>query len=344
MDTKRILMVDKADFSYLDLERRPLGGTMHGFISLVRAFEQLGHHVTVRTRSREQYKTSYVEWKHLDESINNRHFDIFIVNRFPRLFNLFPSVPNKVLWMRNTGKYLFRIESITQIIKHWPKFVFTSQYHKSTYPRFMPGGKRFIIPHGLDQDLISRNISHATSRKIAFTSNPLRGLSWLIDVWVKRIHPAVPDAELHLFVSHKTYGAWGESVKHLMEPVIEKIKNASHYNVVLRDPLPKEQLLKEISSYRGMFYKGDPAETFCFAIAEAQALGLPCVVQDLGCMRERVVHGQTGFIEGNEADFANRCIEILRNDRLFDSLRENSIQVSKSLSWENTAKKFLEIA
>jgi glycosyltransferase involved in cell wall biosynthesis len=179
--------------------------------------------------------------------------------------------------------------------------------------------------------------------RIAFISNPLRGLDWLVDIWIRYIQPAVPDAELHVFVSHKTYGAWGESVKHLMEPVIERIRKASVHRIVLRDALPKEQLFKEISTYRGMFYRGDAAETFCFAIAEAQALGLPCVVQDLGCMRERVVHGETGFIENNDAEFAERCIAILKEDKLFNKLRTNSIEASKNLSWENTAKQFLNI-
>jgi glycosyltransferase involved in cell wall biosynthesis len=343
MDRKKILMIDKADFSYRDLERKPLGGTMHGFISLVRAFEELGHHITVRTKAQEPFDSANVEWRNLNQAIPKEHYDLFIVNRIPKLFDYYPKASNKVLWMRNTGKYLFRPGSIIKILKHWPKFAFTSQYHKKTYPFFMPGGKRFIIPHGLDQALITRNISETTSLKVAFTSNPLRGLSWLADLWIKHIHPAVPDAELHVFVSHTTYGAWGETVKHLMDPIIEKIKKASAHKIVLRDALPKEQLFKEISTHRGMFYRGDAAETFCFAIAEALALGLPCVVQDLGCMRERVIHGKTGFIEDNDVEFAKQCIAILKDDSLFRTLRKNAIESSKDLSWENTAKQFLRI-
>ena len=33
-----------------------------------------------------------------------------------------------------------------------------------------------------------------------------------------------------------------------------------------------------------MLYKGDPGETFCLSIAEAQALGIPCVVQPIGSL------------------------------------------------------------
>ena len=37
-----------------------------------------------------------------------------------------------------------------------------------------------------------------------------------------------------------------------------------------------------------MLYRGDPGETFCLALAEAQAMGVPAVVQPLGSVAERV--------------------------------------------------------
>lgn len=316
---------------------------MSGFIQLVRAFEQLGCRVIVRTSGDEAFINERVEWKKLGTAIEEKNIDLFIVNRFPKLFSYFPKGKNKVLWMRNEGRYLFRWEHAKLMLKYWPKLSFTSYYHKNTYPFFMPGSKRLVIPHGLDTDLLSSiETSGKRALKVAFTSNPLRSLDWLVDLWEKRIHPAVPEAELHVFSSYKTYGKWGEKVKHLMMPVLDKVKAARNANVILREPLPKKDLLQELASYRAMFYRGDRAETFCFAIAEAQALGLPCVVQDRGCMNERIIDGETGFIENNDEAFANRCIEVLQDDKLFRKLSANAKAVSQELSWINTAKEFIK--
>lgn len=316
---------------------------MSGFIQLVRAFEKLNCRVIVRTACEEEYSNERVEWKKLGAKIKEKDIDLFIVNRFPKLFSYFPAGKNKVLWMRNEARYLFRWEHAKLMLKYWPKLAFTSNYHKNTYPFFMPGSKRLVIPHGLDTDLLSSiSIPAQRSLKVAFTSNPLRSLDWLVDIWEKWIHPAVPNAELHVFSSYKTYGKWGEKVKHLMIPVLDKVEGARDSNVILREPLPKKDLLQELAHYRAMFYRGDRAETFCFAIAEAQALGLPCVVQDRGCMNERVIHGKTGFIENDDQAFANRCIEVLKDDQLFKTLSANARVESAQLSWINTAKDFIE--
>ncbi len=38
------------------------------------------------------------------------------------------------------------------------------------------------------------------------------------------------------------------------------------------------------------------AETFCLTLSEAQALGVPLIVSDIGALRERIIDGKTGFL------------------------------------------------
>ena len=66
-----------------------------------------------------------------------------------------------------------------------------------------------------------------------------------------------------------------------------------------------------------MLYPGDPGETFCLAVAEAQAAGLPAVVRDVGCLGERVRDGLTGFVAQSEEDFAARAIALLADAGLW---------------------------
>jgi glycosyltransferase involved in cell wall biosynthesis len=165
----------------------------------------------------------------------------------------------------------------------------------------------------------------------------------LVDIWVKDIYPAEPTASLHIFSNWKTYGAWGDSVQNRMKAELDYAESFKEYNITLRDVLPKKELFQELKTGRAMFYRGDKAETFCLAVAEAQALGLPAVVCDLGSMKERVENGVTGFVAKNDKEFIEASLNILSDDNLFDSMSCSSIKKNGTINWEKASYKFLEI-
>ena len=69
-----------------------------------------------------------------------------------------------------------------------------------------------------------------------------------------------------------------------------------------------------------MLYRGDPGETFCLALAEAQAMGLPAVVKPLGSTPERVIDGVTGRVAEDDDGFAAAAVALLRDDNLWRRL------------------------
>jgi glycosyltransferase involved in cell wall biosynthesis len=80
------------------------------------------------------------------------------------------------------------------------------------------------------------------------------------------------------------------------------------------------------------------------ALGEAQAIGVPAVVQPIGCVAERVVDGQTGYVTHNDDDFANRAIDILTKDDLWQQLHQQSIQLQQSWNWDMAAAMFEKLA
>ena len=335
------------DLSPRDIERKAIAGTQTAFVELSNALSNLGHEVVILTRTIELIDTKYYKWLNLDESNTDDEFDLMIVNVSVGLFNQFRHVKakKKVLWIHNEAKYLLYWSRLKYLILYRPIIVFSGNYHASTLPFFIPTGGRCIIPYGLsNQVLISqRNSLVIPSPKVFFTSNPLRSLRWLVDLWVEKIYPEIPEAELHVFSSWQTYGKWGESVKVRMKNEMEYASGFSNYNVIIRDVLPKTELFKEMMTGRAIFYRGDKAETFCLAIAEAQALGLPAVVTDLGSMKERVIHGITGYVAQSDKDFIRFAKEILTNDGLWKTMSLKSRVMGKSFTWQRAAEKFLQI-
>ena len=89
-----------------------------------------------------------------------------------------------------------------------------------------------------------------------------------------------------------------------MEKVLERADAMIAEGVRRHEPLPRTELAAALAEARVMLYRGDIGETFCLAVAEAQALGVPAVVEALGSLAERVVDGVTGTVADDDAQFA----------------------------------------
>ncbi|MEN9964651.1 MAG: hypothetical protein RL582_1746 [Bacteroidota bacterium] len=343
----RILMLYANDLSPSDLEKKAIAGTQTAFIELSRAFTKLGHEVVVLTRTSELVDYHSFKWMNLNESNIYEEFDLMIVNVSVGLFKQFKHVKakKKILWIHNEAKYLFYWKRLKYLIRFRPMVVFSGEYHRSTMPFFIPTGGRKVIPFGLNTEIFcyDNNKHLIPSPRVYFTSNPLRSLRWLVDLWVSEIHPIVPHAELHIFSGWKTYGAWGEQVRSRMQAEIDYAHSKSGSNIVVREVLPKKDLFLEMQQGRAMFYRGDRSETFCLAVAEAQAMGLPAVVCDLGSMKERVVHEQTGFVAKDDNEFVDYALKVLTDDQLWNRLRTNALEHGKELTWSRSAKAFMEL-
>ena len=330
-----------------DLEEKSIAGTQTAFIELSRAFEASGCNVTVLTQTDKELTTEFRIWRNIKKYIPIGLYDLLIINVSPYLLHEFKNVAakKKILWIHNEAKYLLYWNRLKYILRYLPIIVFSGKYHSSTLPFFIPTGGRRVIPFGLSPAIFEVEKVSFTNKekKVFFTSNPLRSLRWLVDIWVKHIHPAEPTASLHIFSNWKTYGAWGDSVQNRMKDELDYADSFKKYNIILRDVLPKKELFQELKTGRAMFYRGDKAETFCLAVAEAQALGLPGVVCDLGSMKERIDNGVTGVVAKNDRDFIEAALNILNDDTLFHSMSNSAIKKYRTLNWNMAAQKFLEV-
>jgi glycosyltransferase involved in cell wall biosynthesis len=328
-----------------DLEEKSIAGTQTAFIELSRAFEQLGAIVNVYTDTLWFLDGDLRTWNQLSQVDGTVSYDLMIVNVSPYLFEKFKQIKakRKILWIHNEAKYLLYWHRLKFLLKYRPVVVFSGKYHKSTLPFFIPTGGRRVISYGISEEVLNMTPCNpmVRNKKVYFTSNPLRSLRWLVDLWVTEIHPRVPNAELHIFSGWKTYGAWGVSVKNRMQIEIEYASQFSDNNIIIRDVLPKNELFTEMKKGRAMFYRGDRAETFCLAVAEAQAMGLPAVVCDLGSMKESVEHGVTGFVANTEVDFVEYATRILTDDQLHGAMSSAAMVRYTEMNWLKVANQFL---
>ena len=80
-----------------------------------------------------------------------------------------------------------------------------------------------IIPYGIDNELFNYQTKRFPEKKKAiFTSNPMRGLSWLLEMWEKNIQPHSKNAILEIYSGSKTYGSFGEKHYDEISSILKK--------------------------------------------------------------------------------------------------------------------------
>ncbi len=335
---------DGIAFDGATLEERPLGGAETSFIEMANALAARGHDVQVYNKCEAERIHRGVTWRPLAQGVPDSA-DLYIANRGDKLIRLCPQARRTIFWIHNPAGYLLKWRYQWKLAARRPVIVFSGASHASTYPGWAFDGGREIVLYGLT-DLFC----HATERseppppRVVFTSNPLRSLDWLLDLWEARIRPTIPNAELHVFAGIATYGAAGAAKAGRMGPVLERAAALADHGVILRGPVPKAQLVGELAQARALLYRGDIGETFCSAVAEAQAMGVPAVLRDIACMRERVVEGVTGHCSPDDQSFTEAAIRVLGDDEVWRSMHRACLEHQRSWRWDDAAIRFEGIA
>jgi glycosyltransferase involved in cell wall biosynthesis len=330
-----VMADDGIPFDGKTAETGPLGGAETAFVALAEGLAARGHRVLARSRCAAPVNHRGVEWAPLSAGVPDR-CDLYIGNRGHRMIGLVGRAGRRVFWLHNPARYLRKPRNVWRLAWYRPVVVATGAYHASTVPSWLVSGERMVIPYG-----VLDRFRHAEPReppppRAVFTSNPMRGLDWLLDLWVGRIRPAVPAAELHVYAGPAVYGGGGGP----MEAVLARADALAGHGVHRHAPVGRDELARVLSEARVMLYRGDWGETFCLSLAEAQAMGVPAVVQPLGSVGERVVDGMTGRVAGDDDDFAAAAIAGLSDDSLWRSWHRNALGRQRGESWDAVAARY----
>ena len=335
-----VMADDGIAFDGDSLARGPLGGAETAFISLAEALAARGHGVTIYNRCGAPMTRFGVNWEPLERGLPGAA-DLYVANRGDKLLSAVPEARSRVFWIHNPADYLKKWRYFSKMFRWRPTVVFSSIFHAESCAPWLPAGGKATIPYGISSVFLDVTPpAGPPAPRAAFTSSPLRSLDWLMALWAAEIYPRVPAAELHVFSSPKTYGDHGDARADQMNAVLERAAGLSGSGVVIRSPLPKAELARELSGFRALLYRGDPGETYCLAVGEAQAAGIPGVVQDIGCVAERIVDGVTGYVADDDRVFAERAIELLSDDALWQGQHDAALAQQRGWSWNDAAAAF----
>jgi glycosyltransferase involved in cell wall biosynthesis len=320
-------------------ETAPLGGAETAFVALAEALAARGHQVEARNRCGAAVVHKGVRWAPLSRDLP-RACDLYIGNRSHRVIGLVRRAGRRLFWLHNPAAYLKKPRHLWRLARYRPTLVVTGAYHAATIPRWLPRGRYQIIPYGVLDRFRTAAPREPPAPRAIFTSNPLRGLDWLLDLWVARIKPAAPQAELHIYAGGAVYALAGTPRARRMDETLARADALAAFGVRRFAPVGREALATALRAARVMLYRGDPGETFCLALAEAQAMGVPAVVKPLGSTAERVVDGVTGCVANDDDAFVAAAVALLSDDGLWRRWHLAALERQRGLSWDAVGARF----
>jgi glycosyltransferase involved in cell wall biosynthesis len=333
-----VMADDGIAFDGATAERGPLGGAETAFAALAEALARRGHRVAVRNRCRAPLCHNGVHWAPISDGIPPA-CDLYIGSRGHRVIGLVREARRRLFWLHNPAGYLKKPRNMWRLARYRPILITTGAYHATTVPGWLPCGGHETIPYGVLDRFRAAAPREPPPPRAIFTSNPLRGLDWLLELWASRISPALPEAELHVYAGPAVYGIGGEAARR-MEAVLARADALSAQGVRRHKPVRHDELAAVLAQSRVMLYRGDPGEAFCTALAEAQSIGLPAVVQPVGMVAERVIDGVTGVVAADDAAFATAAVSLLRDDELWRRFHREALARQRGLSWDEVAARY----
>ena len=297
---------------------RPLGGVETAVALLAEAFARRGHEFQLHFEGEGASLPSRAE--------------LVIAARVPRLFAELPR-GRRVLWLHNPAGYLRKPRHLWPLLRARPALVTLGPHHAATLPPWLPG-RRVAIPLALAPPFDGPVAERPPPPPIAaFTSSPLRGLAELSALWLR-----IGVGTLRAYSGAATYG----SLPLRADAILAEAAGVP--GVEVHAPLPRPALREALLEARIMLYPGDAGETFCLALAEAQALGLPCVVMDRGAVAERIEDGVTGIVARDAEHFAAAARRLLTDDVAWRAMHRAALARGPGLDWDAVAARFEALA
>ena len=161
---------------------------------------------------------------------------------------------------------------------------------------------------------------------------PQKNFHYLASVW-HQISREIPEANLHVIGSSKTYGIEKNLGKFgLAEEKYEKFfmsllneDNISAKKVFFHGNLSFEKYKILSNAKVGVVNPLGTTETCCVSAVEMQAMGIPVCTGNYESLRTTIINKRSGLLSKNKKQFINNIISVYKNKKVFNKLSEGAI-------------------
>lgn len=335
------LVDDSIPFNGSTPSFQPLGGPEKAFASLPGALARRGH--VVRAFSRAPHamgieNVSWINWEGRKPPIS----EVLIAFRKPSLLEFTRAISSRVLWVAGHAGYLNTPAAAEVLARTSAKIVFSGEMQRKTFKTNSPMRLFTVMPAVRDEYRNAGPMNAKGRAPVAVvTAHPKHGLDWLLTLWVEKIRPRVPDAELQVYSSSlRKAQQTSEPVPDDLKGILAQVTQAASAGVVLKTPGGDVDMASNYRYARVHLYPSAEHDLMCSTLLESQAVGVPAVCRPLGAVSERVQDGQTGYLAPTDEAFVDHAVRMLADDAAFDTMSAAARANGRRRSWESVANEF----
>lgn len=320
---------------------QPLGGAEKAFASLPAALVKRGHVVRAINRSPHAMgidNVSWVNWEGRRPPIT----EVLIAFRKPSLLEFTRATNARILWVASPAAYLSTPVATDLLARTNARLVFFSEAQHDTFDGTAPGIARTIAPGVRNEYRDVGPMEVLGKPPIAITTaHPKNGLEWLLDCWLERIQPRVPEAQLHVYSAVLRKAELGvKPIPEELKQLYGKVLGAGSKGIALKAPGGDFMMASDYRHARVHLYPSSEIDLLCTTLLESQAVGVPAVCRPLGAAKERIIETQSGFVADDAEAFADHAIRLLTDDEAFNKASEVARRQARARSWESVASEF----
>ena len=282
--------------------------------------------VKVFNNAKDQININDVEWCNIKNILNFKKPD-FLISMSD--INLFPNYKcKKYLWSHSvqTIEKFIRKGQLIPFLKHKPKIILEGDYHYKNRSWMTSCFGKDILKISADDDFINTTIDvhNIPKNNVIFNTRPDRNLKVVLEAW-KTIKKKVNNAILYI------------------NPPYELTKEEINLDIRIRHKGSKFDLIEDLKNSKLMLNPGHKGEVFCLVAEEARTMCLPIVTMGIGSLNERVIDNVTGYICSDLDQLISKSVSILKDDKLYLTLKSNLYEKRKTRTYKEVAYDFLKI-
>ena len=333
--TMHITLVDDSiPFDGYSASSRPLGGAEKAFASLPGALARLGHDVHVFNRCRWGMYVEGAQWETF-EGKKPMRTDVLIAFRKPTLLEFVRQVGKRVLWFTGPGRLLDRTATGEMLDTHKPLLLLTAEAQARDIKA--KGRAAALLPMAVRPDFLAGEPRRQSPPRAIVTTHPAHGMDWLLDLWIAKIRPKAPTAELHILSMTLASAAEGGEIDEALRPLAAKAMAAAPHGVVIARPQGDYLMGEAMREARVHLFPGHADDMGAFTLMESQACGCPAVLRPLGAAPERVVDGISAYVAPDDDAFANLAALLLTDDAVQAQMGAEARALWKGRTWDGAA-------
>ena len=334
----RIIFIDNSiHFTASSLNLKALDSLQKILINFATELSKNNHNVIFYNQISNEIKEEGVFWKSVG-SLEYDQADILISVQEIGLLDFEIKAKFKFLLLHYKPDNYFSKEDLIKILQKKVCLLYTSNFVVNQLPTNFKYVPKIHLKIGVDRDFIDSVDFNISNSNVFVTTHPLKGIDWLIELWLEFVHLKIPWAELHIYSKLLESDKKNENIK------IRNIKLALQLNkgtgIFIKSPLPQEKFITTLTQYKLHLCPSLDNDLQYLSLMESQAFGIPVIARQTASIHDCIYHNETGYVVKDKQTFANKIIQVLTDNKLFLTLRNNSKLNNYIIPWSDVVRDF----